>query len=761
MGNAEVKQAAPRSTKYAEYKAEDGPFCSSDGTAEAKILFPPDGPASKESLPPSTLPEWFKRAAEQKGEKYAMMVERPCPPLDGKKAPPALPKDQWTKWTWNSYYAECRQLAKAMMKVGLNQHDACTIFGFNSPEWFMAELGTITAGGKACGIYPTDTPEQIAFKAHHSGSVIAFVEDEGKLTKMKKAAESLPKLKAVVVWSAPATEIKGPNGDIPCYTYKDFLKMGDDITDEKLDERVASMKPGHCCALIYTSGTTGQPKAVMITHDNIICEAFMASAQLPQIGTTKEEERILSYLPLSHIAGMMVDIVMPIMMSATRPGWECTYFARPYDLKVGSVGDRLKAVRPTVFLGVPRVWEKIAEKLKAIGAETKGIKKSLSTWAKDLSLKHQLNCQLGGDGSSSLMYPLASSLVLKKIKAALGLDACKFGFTGAAPITKATLEYFGSLGIQINEVYGMSENSGATTWSTDSCHVWGSCGYELPGTEVKVFRVDEKDPNKKTECPPAKDLGNLKEEEKGELCFRGRHIMLGYLANPDLGEDHITTINKKLAEAIDSEGWLHSGDQGAIDERGMVKITGRYKELIIGAGGENIAPVPMEDKIKELCPAISNALMIGDQRKFNTCLITLKAVGATGEQPGTNELDGAAKKVKEGVNTITAAANDKDYIKAIIDAITATNNEGSVCPSNASKIQKFTILPHDFSVDGGELTPTLKTKRSVVDKMYKDIIDRMYASKETYVAHPELEGKGESAPAAEEKKEEAAPAEEK
>jgi long-chain-fatty-acid--CoA ligase ACSBG len=223
--------------------------------------------------------------------------------------------------------------------------------------------------------------------------------------------------------------------------------------------------------------------------------------------------------------------------------------------------------------------------------------------------------------------------------------------------------------------------------------------------------------------------------------------MMGYLGNPDLGEEHIATITKKLSEAIDKEGWCHSGDQGAKDERGMVKITGRYKELIIGAGGENIAPVPIEDRVKELCPAISNILMIGDQRKFNVALVTLKAVGATGEQPGTNDLDGAAATLVDGVKTITGAANNEAYIKAITDAIVGANNDGSVTPSNAAKIQKFTILPHDFSVDGGELTPTLKTKRSVVDKTYKDVIDHMYSSKETYVKHPSLDGKGGAAEA--------------
>jgi len=285
----------------------------------------------------------------------------------------------------------------------------------------------------------------------------------------------------------------------------------------------------------------------------------------------------------------------------------------------------------------------------------------------------------------------------------------------------------------------MSENCGATTWSTNEVHVWGSCGYEIPGMEVKIFTVNPDDVNAKTEAPRAKDLFALQEAEKGEVCFRGRHIMMGYMANPSLGEEHVATINKKLAEAIDNEGWLHSGDQGAKDARGMLRICGRYKELIIGAGGENIAPVPMEDRVKELCPAISNFLMIGDQQKFIVALVTLKAKGATGEVPGGDELDGGALKIKEGVTTISQAAQDEDYIKAIMDAIIATNNDGTACPLQPAKVQKFTILPADFSVATEELTPTLKTKRSVVQELHKAAWEPMYAdenAKKAYIKHP-------------------------
>jgi long-chain-fatty-acid--CoA ligase ACSBG len=247
----------------------------------------------------------------------------------------------------------------------------------------------------------------------------------------------------------------------------------------------------------------------------------------------------------------------------------------------------------------------------------------------------------------------------------------------------------------------------------------------VTGCEVKCFKVDEKDINKKTECPRAKDPKNATDAEQGEICMRGRHIMNGYLANAKLGNDHVAEIKKKTADAIDDDGWLHSGDMGCIDQYGMIRITGRYKELIIGAGGENIAPVPIEDHIKKLCPAVSNVMMVGDKRKFNTCLVTLKAKGANGERPGTDELDGPAAEVNPDVKTISAAQNDAAYLKYIEEAIRQTNLSPA-CPSNAAKIQKFKILSRDFSVENDELTPTLKLKRSVACKIHADVIDEMY-----------------------------------
>jgi long-chain-fatty-acid--CoA ligase ACSBG len=435
------------------------------------------------------------------------------------------------------------------------------------------------------------------------------------------------------------------------------------------------------------------------------------------------QERGLSYLPLSHVAGMLLDIIAPLYATAETPSWTTMHFARPYDLSKGTVGCRLRAVKPTVFLGVPRVWEKIQAKITKIGQSTTGLKRKIAMWAKDKGEIHAQNCQLGGSGAFPSMYGLASKLVHSKVKAALGLEECKFAFTGAAPIAVETLKFFGRLGLQINEVYGMSECTGATTFSLDSCHIWGSCGFAMPGMEVKVFKVNE-DGSCGAECPPAPSVSDRDDQYQGEICYRGRHIMMGYMANPALGEEHVQTITRKLNAAIDDEGWLHSGDKGIKTDTGMVKITGRYKELLIGAGGENVAPVPIEDAVKAACPAISNIMMFGDRQPYLAAMVTLKAKGNPGETQGTDELD--CEIPGSDVTTISAAMSDPTTIKYITDCITEGNKEA---PNRNSTIKKFTILPHDFSVEGGELTSTLKLKRSVTMEHFAEVAERTYTQK--------------------------------
>merc|ERR1719296_418620 len=430
----------------------------------------------------------------------------------------------------------------------------------------------------------------------------------------------------------------------------------------------------------------------------------------------------------------MLDLTGQIVVGSLTKSNTVVFFARPYDLKAGTLKDRLGIARPTAFLGVPLVWEKMADKIKAIGAATTGCKKNLSTWAKGKALEHAKNIVLGGSGAVPSGHGLAMK-VLKLVKGAVGLDMCKFACTGAAPIRVDTLEYYSSLGIYINELYGMSESTAAATMSTDQAHQWGSCGWATPGTEVKIFKVDDRDMNKKQECKPAPSLTSTEDEYQGEICFRGRCIMMGYLACPDLGDAHLKEIEKKTADTIDVDGWLHSGDKGLKTVGGMVKITGRFKELIIGEGGENIAPVPIEDSVKGICAGIAECMMIGDKRKYNVALITIKAVGANGETPGGDEFDAPAKANFPNVTKISAAMESKEVENIITAAIKETNSNGKLVPNNAFKIQKYCVLPCNFSEQEGELTPTKKLKRGAVEKRYQQLIDHIYATEGLYIMY--------------------------
>eukprot|EP01064_Diplonema_japonicum_P035702 TRINITY_DN7820_c2_g2_i1.p1 TRINITY_DN7820_c2_g2~~TRINITY_DN7820_c2_g2_i1.p1 ORF type:complete len:761 (+),score=146.65 TRINITY_DN7820_c2_g2_i1:58-2340(+) len=682
-----------------------------------------------------TIPSLFEAAAKLKGKKIAFRVERGEGNTLPKESDKTLP---WKSWTYQEYYDESCMAARAFLALGLEKASGVCIFGFNSPEWFMSYMGSICAGGIAIGIYPSDREDQVAYKALHGGATIAVVQGEKEATSFVNLAKEgkLPKLKAIVYWS-PETKIESfQNKDgatVEVMYWGALQTWAKKTSDAELTSAQKSQNPGSACCLVYTSGTTGNPKAVMLSHDNYHYESWCVKELIGGHKLTGEQ-RILSYLPLSHVAGMLVDIVAPMVLSARVPGWVTVTFARPYDLKAGTLKHRLVATKPTLFLGVPRVWEKIEQALKEL--REKNPPGACKLWmvdnAKASGLEFAKQRLMGGTGKSpSCHTSCLNNTVYSAVKAGLGLDKLVMAFTGAAPIQTETLEYFGQFGIDIHEIYGMSECTGGTTSNGHTARLWGSCGFALSGMEVAILQPDPANTSNFTRCqpcPPADLLSpTLSEQYQGEVCFRGRHIMMGYLANPELGDEHVKEIEQKNADAIDKNGWLHSGDKGALDTRGMLKITGRYKELIITAGGENVAPVPIEGCIKDLLGgAINNVMMVGDKRKFNIVLVTLCTNGATGEKPGTNELSGAARSVSSSTK-VQEAVSDQIWIKKIEAAIKQCNSTGSVVPSAACRVQKFSILPHDFSVLTGELTPTFKLKRSMVEATYKELIDSMYS----------------------------------
>lgn len=687
------------------------------------------GVMSEAVTPPRLFPDLMALAAKWNPDHVTLAVERPAPPPNGPGDAPSLPWEQWKKWTMAEYYRDARRTAKAFMALGVPQFGSVSIFGFNAPEWPISAFGAMLCGGKYVGIYLTDTPDQVQYKVAHSGSTVIVVDGVAEFENVASNIDKIPGLKAIALWGAASPgDITRSDGSVcRVLSFDDLLKLGDaECTEQALDERMAAMRPGHCLGIIYTSGTTGNPKAVMIHHDAVIAQGAIAAQPHMGIMNGFPDEggaRILSYLPLSHIAGGLMDLLLPVYLLGSQKKKGCVYFARSYDLKEMTLAARIGFVRPTAFLAVPRVFEKIQARVMGVSATITGVKKTIATWAKGKGLEHSRNIQVGGSQGKPFMHGLADKLILSKAREAIGLDQCKVFLTGAAPISVDTLEYFGALGMQIMNCYGMSESSGITTMTSPDRNSFGTVGHQLSGLETRCFKVVD---GENVEVPRVKPGAVATEDQQGEICYRGRHIMMGYMANPDFGRDHVEEIEEKTRGAVDKDGWLHSGDKGCMDSNGMLRITGRYKELIIGAGGENIAPVPVEENIKQLCPALSNVMMVGDNRKYNVALVTLQAEGSTGEFPGSDALTGVALSVNPKVTTISEAMKDPVWLQYIQAGVDATNGTPTVCQNNAWRVQRFAIVPRDFSIQTGEFTATLKLKRSVAEDMWKDMIDSMY-----------------------------------
>jgi long-subunit acyl-CoA synthetase (AMP-forming) len=556
-------------------------------------------------------------------------------------------------FSWREYREQCRKVAKGLIALGAPATKGVAIIGFNSPEWVFANMGGILAGCMPAGIYTTSSPQQARYITHHCEASVAFAENAQQAAKFLEVWNELPHLKHLVQWS-------GDPKDSRVMSWKDFMAKAESVTDAQLQERIDAQKPDDVCTLIYTSGTTGDPKAVMISHDNL---TWTADVTVSTVDFGPDDEGV-SYLPLSHVAEQMLTIHGPM-----RAGFRVT-FAESID----KIGETLQAVRPTFFVGVPRVWEKIQAKIVAAGQGAPPMRKKIVAWARKTGLRGGFADQAGE--SRPLLYPIAEKLVFSKAKEKLGLDRCKLAVTSTAPIARDTLEFFLSLGIPLMEIYGMSECTGPTTFSTPKKYKTGKAGYKMPGSELKIA-------------------------EDGEVCMRGRHVFKGYL------KDEESTKN-----TLDAEGWLHSGDIGVIDDDGFLRITDRKKELIITAGGENIAPQLIEAYLKAV-PVIAQAVALGDRQRFIAALLTLDPERI----PVEAQLAGSPARDPQTAATCTVfrAHLEKQIDEHVNKKLARVQN-----------VRKFTILSQELTIEGGELTPTMKLKRRVIAQKYQAEIDALF-----------------------------------
>jgi long-subunit acyl-CoA synthetase (AMP-forming) len=569
---------------------------------------------------------------------------------------PALKRKRGAAWeatTWAEYRDAVRRAAAGLVSLGVTPGDGVVILSFNRPEWFVANLAAMAAGARPAGIYTNSTPQQCRFIAEHANATVAVVENQEALERLEGAGGRPSGLKAVVVLdgSASGSCVVG---------WDELVALGTAGHAAEVEARVGAIRAQDACSYIYTSGTTGTPKAVMLTHRNLAFLAQTAQEVLP-IGAG---DRLISYLPLSHIAEQVVSLLLSIASGA------CVHFAESLE----KMPENLREVRPQLFLGVPRVWEKIQAGIQAAGAAAPPLRRRIASWAKSVGLAGGYADQQGRPRPWS--YGLAERIVFSKVRERLGLDHARMLVVSAAPAAKETLDYFQSLGMPIMEVYGMSECTGPTTMSLPGRYRLGRAGYALPGTELRIA-------------------------EDGEILIRGPHVFAGYYKNPDA-----------TAEALSPEGWLHSGDVGEIDADGFLRVTDRKKELLITAGGKNVAPQLLEGKLKQI-PAVSQAVAIGDRRPYIVALLTLDPA----------RVEAVAREAGSPARTPEEAAACEVFRAHVAKQVAAVNRD----LARYEQVKKFELVPRELSVETGELTPTLKLKRRVILERHAEAVERLYA----------------------------------
>ncbi len=563
-------------------------------------------------------------------------------------------EEGWTPTSWAAFREEVRRAARALMALGVKPGDAVAVLGYNRPEWVVMDVAAMMIGASVAGIYFTASAEDAAYIINHSQCEIVLAEKEEHFQRIASARAQLNVLRHVVM-------MKGESASDPLQmTWATFLSYGEQSFDPEVERRLQAIKPADVGCLIYTSGTTGSPKAVQLSHGALTETAALIKQLFLDVS---EEDCIISYLPLAHIAERMISVHFPLTVG------NAVYFV-PDILKLGEC---LKEVRPHLFFGVPRVFEKIVAAAQLQIASAEGLKGGIARWAVRTGQawheKEQAGLRIGV--KTALAKAVASALVHKKAKAAMGFDRVRYVACGAAPISEETLRFMMGLDIPVRELWGMSETCGAGTTNLPGATKVGSVGRAHPGLELKIG-------------------------PDGEILVRGPYIFSGYARDADA-----------TAKALEG-GWLHTGDLGRLDEDGYLYITGRKKDIIITAGGKNIAPANLEMDLAAL-PLVEHAIVCGDRRPYLSALITLNARAV--------EHFAAERGLKAGEPQLNAAIQGE--LQSGIDGINARH-------ARAENIRRFAILPHSLTIESGDLTPTMKVKRAVVIKRLEPTINELY-----------------------------------
>lgn len=591
-----------------------------------------------------TIPDMFYKQAEAHKGKIVRKYK-----VNGK----------WIDITWDESREAVESFAMGLIKLGIKPKEQVAILSENRNEWYISDLAIQSIGACVVPIYSTNTPDQIKYIVNDSESVAVVVSTPLQYQKIKIKRNEIPNLKHIITMDAPAQSDDG------VVLLSGVINLGRNSgLQSELGKRIAGISSDDMATIIYTSGTTGDPKGVMLTHRNIVSDTEAAHEQFKnEMG----EETILSFLPLSHSFARTADYYVPMFH-----GNGVQVIAE----SVEKLPDNLLEIKPTMFVSVPRVFEKVYGKVIAKVEADKPIKKKIFYWAVSVGKKASVY-QLADKPLPLLLFikhKIAGKLVFAKIKEGVG-GKLKFAAAGGAPLPKELGEFFFALGVKIIEGYGLTETSPVLTVNPPSKLKFGTVGKPISGCELKV----------------ASD---------GEILAKGPMIMKGYYKKPEATK-----------EAIDDKGWFHTGDIGFIDEEGYLHITDRKKDIIVTAGGKNIAPQPIENKLK-MSKYIEEVVIIGDRKPYCVALIV----------PSFEVLGDMA--IKEGIAyTSKEQLLENARIKAAIDEAVAEVNNGL---ARYETIKRFALIPALFTQETGELTPTLKVRRWAVEEKYKDIIEHLY-----------------------------------
>ena len=562
---------------------------------------------------------------------------------------------RWAAVSWRDNEELCRRVSRALMSLGVRHGDRVAIVSQSRIEWVQCDLGIAGCGAVTVGIYPTSPPSECAYVLDHSDSGVAFFEDWAQIAKLASLRPGLPHLKWLVALDGSSDEASG------VLSWEQFLARADAVPDGDLDACIAAVGPDDLAAVVYTSGTTGIPKGAMLTHRGVLFSAESAASALA-LGPGKV---YLLILPLAHV---FARLTVHLCMSTGN----VVAFAE----SLARISENMKTVRPHFLAGVPRMFEKIQDRIRLDAKRAGGFRSRVFAWSLDAGMRAS---RLEREGRAvpfvlRARRALARRLVFRKIHAALG-GRVEFLISGAAPLDVRVAEFFHACGILILEGIGMTENASFSNVNRPGRFRFGTVGPAGPGIETRIA-------------------------EDGEILVRGPNVMRGYFKDPDA-----TRL------AIDGDGWLHTGDVGHLDADGFLTVVDRKKDLIITSGGKNVAPQRIERALAS-SSFIARAVAFGDRRKYITALVTLDA----------DAMRSWAERAGRAEESLESLARDEEVL-ALIDAeVDAVNR--TLAPHEV--VKSVRILPGDFSVEAGELTPTLKVRRKVVVEKYRSLIDEMY-----------------------------------